>query len=78
MLFFFLLPDLNILISISRISLYENVNPHTNNSVVNISTALSRDLLSYGLSNSVVNNFFKYYTMMVGKLAYSLLSLVDT
>jgi len=59
MLFFFLLPDLNIFINIYLISLYENVNPHTKSSAVNINTALSRVLLSYGLSNNVVNNFFK-------------------
>jgi hypothetical protein len=62
----------------SLISLKEKANPHTKSSVVNISTALSLDLLSYGLSKRVVKSFLRYSMMMVGKLAYSLLSFVAT
>lgn len=78
MLFFFLFPDLKTFISIYRIYLNENANPHTKSSVVKISMALRRDLLSSGLSNKALNNFLRYSMMIAGKLLYSLLSLVDT
>lgn len=46
MLFFFLLPDLNILMSISLIYFDEKANPQTKSSVVNIKTAFNLALLS--------------------------------